>query len=91
MDWNDPKSITMSFELKADDSAVEFFRREYDELKGFGDAVNARMKAIFDENIKVGDGIDEMAYNQILKVFMLGYGHGWNDRKALIDYMEKEK
>ena len=44
---------------------------------------------LFDENIGVGGEKADEAYKQVLKVFMLGYGHGWNDRKELIDKMKE--
>ncbi len=84
-DWNNQGGISMSFKLEADERAVDFFNRTMNELQDFESAINARMKQLFDENIGVGGEKADEAYNQVLKVFMLGYGHGWNDRKALID------
>ena len=85
-DWNNPKNISMSFKLEADEKTVDFFNRTMKELEDFEKAVNKRMIQLFDENINIGgEKADEEAYKQVLKVFMLGYGHGWNDCKTLFD------
>lgn len=82
-DWFDPKYLSMSFGIEANESAVEFFERQIEDLRGFEAAINARMKQLFDENIVIGGEKSDKAYNQLLKIFMLGYGHGWNDRKCV--------
>ena len=79
----------MSFDIKADEKAVDFFNRTMKELKDFEKAINERMIQLFDENIGVGGEKADEAYKQVLQVFMLGYGHGWNDRKELIDKMKE--
>lgn len=81
--WNDSKSFSMSFDMKADEAALDFFKREMKGLEDFEKAINARMKQLFDEYICVDGEEKGEAYNQILKVFMIGYGHGWNDRKEI--------
>jgi hypothetical protein len=88
-DWDNKGSISMSFDIKADEKAVDFFNRTMKELKDFEKAINERMIQLFDENIGVGGEKADEAYKQVLKVFMLGYGHGWNDRKELIDKMKE--
>jgi hypothetical protein len=88
-DWTNKGNISMSFDIKADEKAVDFFNRTMKELKDFEKAINERMIQLFDENIGVGGEKADEAYKQVLKVFMLGYGHGWNDRKELIDKMKE--
>ena len=88
-DWDNKGSISMSFDIKADEKAVDFFNRTMKELKDFEKAINERMIQLFDENIGVGGEKADESYKQVLKVFMLGYGHEWNDRKELIDKMKE--
>ena len=88
--WNDTKSYSMSFDLKADEATLDFFKREMQELEDFEKVINARIKQLFDEFISVGGEKKGEAYNLVLKVFMSGYGHGWNDRKTLDDQRIKE-
>lgn len=84
-DWNDKKNYSMSFKMEADETMFNFLNRTIEELKDFEHVMNARIKQLFDENIGVGGEKKDDAYDQVLKVFMIGYGHGWNDRKALED------
>lgn len=88
-DLYNKRSISMSFNIKADEKAVDFFNRTIKEFKDFEKAINERMIQLFDENIGVGGEKADEAYKKVLKVFMLGYGHGWNDRKELIDKMKE--
>lgn len=81
--WNDSKSFSMSFDMKADEATLDFFNRGMKELEDFEKVINARMKQLFDEYIRIDGEEKGEAYNQILKVFMIGYGHGWNDRKEI--------
>ena len=53
-DWDNKGSISMSFDIKADEKAVDFFNRTMKELKDFEKAINERMIQLFDENIGVG-------------------------------------
>lgn len=89
--WNCKRSFSMSFDLKADEETVDFFKRQMKELEDFEKVIKARMKQLFDENIGVGGEKAGEAYNQVLRVFMMGYGHGWNDRKAIDDERKKEE
>ena len=88
-DWNDTKNLSMSFDLKSNEAAVDFFNRTINDIQDFEQAINARMKQLFDENIGIGGEKSKEAYNQVLKIFMLGYGFGWNDYKALVDKDKK--
>ena len=88
-DWNDTKNLSMSFGVKPNEEAMDYFNRIIDDFRGFEEAINARMKQLFDENISVGGELKDEVYNQVLKVFMLGYGHGWNDYKSLTDKTNK--
>ena len=87
--WKNKSSHSMSFQLKADEDAVEFFNREMKELEDFENAIHARMKQLFDRLVSFGDSIksEEVkdAYKMCFKLFMLGYKYGWNDRKELDD------
>ena len=84
-DWNDTKNLSMSFGLIPNETAVDFMNRVLGDLEDFEQAINARMKQLFDENICIGGEKSKEAYNQVLKIFMLGYGHGWNDYRALVN------
>ena len=84
-EWNDTKNLSMSFGLKPNEEAFSFFEELIGDLNDFEQAINARMKQLFDENISVGGELKDEVYNQVPKVFMLGYGFGWNDYKSLAD------
>lgn len=88
--WNDTKILSMSFDLKQNEAAVDFFNRIISDVQDFEQAINDRMKQLFDENVVLGGEKSKEAYNQILKIFMLGYGHGWNDYKELSKADKKE-
>lgn len=90
-EWNNSKYISMSFDLKVDEQTVDFFTRKINEIGNFEQVINARIKQLFDENIGVDVAEKGVSYHQVLMVFMLGYGHGWNDRKALVDIFQEDK
>ena len=84
-EWNDEKSVSMSFDVEADEAAVDSFKRLMKEFDDFEKAANVRTKQLFDKYIRIaGEKADE-AYNQVLNVFRVGYMNGWNDRKEVDD------
>ena len=82
-DWKKADSYSMSFDLKADEEAVEFFNKTMKELQDSEEALKSRIKQLFDEFISIGGEKREEGYKEILNVFALGYGLGWNDRKKV--------
>ena len=70
-------------EVYLTDMKKDHDKEQMKELEDFEKVINARMKQLFDEYICVDGEEKGEAYNQILKVFMIGYGHGWNDRKEI--------
>lgn len=89
--WNDPKSMSMTFKVEANEESVAFFQRMQREWKEREDAFKERIKQLFDENIGVGGDKAEEAYNQVLQVFSIGYQHGWNDLYSLHKDKEGEQ
>ena len=78
----------MSFDLKIDDKdgkLLDLFKRLQDERIVFEKAIEERIENLFNTHVKV-DGIEkDAAYQQLLKLFSIGYQCGWNDYKSIID------
>lgn len=94
-DWqqvqNDIGDITsITFEVESNEETVAFFLRKMKGLKSVEDAINERVRQLFDEYIGVeGEKADE-AYDQVLKVFMIGYRCGWSDHYNLFNEKSDE-
>lgn len=82
-DWNNPKNFSMTFDVKADENLVDFFKRTKKELEDFEKAINERQIQLFDE--LVSDGVVEKGdgYYFGRALFMAGYERGWNDHLDL--------
>lgn len=86
--WNDPKSMTMTFQVEPTEESVEFFKRMEQEMKDREQAFKERIQQLFDEEIEVGGAKKDAAYSQVLRVFAIGYQHGWNDHYKLTENKE---
>lgn len=82
-DWNDKKNTTLTFEVEPNEDAKAFFERMQKELTECEEAFKQRIKQLFDEEIGVGGVMADKAYKQVLRVFAIGYQHGWNDLCSL--------
>lgn len=78
-DWNNPKNVSMSFDVKADENAVDFFNRLKKEIGDFEKAIDERTRQLFDELVSEGVEEKDEGYLFARALFMLGYQHGWND------------
>ena len=82
-EWNNKKSMSFSFKVEPTEEAKAFFERIQKDLIEREEAFKKRIKQLFDEEIAVGGDKATEAYEQILKVFAIGYQHGWNDLYSL--------
>lgn len=76
------KLYSLSFDVETDESMLDFISKKRKEFEDFEKVISARMCQLFDEFIGIKEGAKEQK-QQVLKVFMLGYGNGWNDRKEI--------
>lgn len=81
--WNDKKATTLTFSIEANEDAKVFFERMKKKLTEGEEAFKQRIKQLFDEEIGVGGVMADKAYEQVLRVFAIGYQHGWNDLCSL--------
>lgn len=82
------KNKSMSFDLKVDDKdgkLLGFFKRLQDEHIAFEKAIGERIEYLFNAHVKVDGKEKDTAYQQLLKLFSIGYQCGWNDYKSIID------
>ena len=75
---------TISFDITCDENTMDFFKRMQEEHVETQKAIQQRIKQLLDEFVDVVDKTTEQkAYDQVLKIFSIGYQLGWNDRKAV--------
>lgn len=82
------KNKSMSFDLKVDakdGKILDFFKRFQDEHIAFEKAIEERIEYLFNAHVKVDGKEKDAAYQQLLKLFSIGYQCGWNDYKSTID------
>lgn len=89
-DWNNPQNVSITFDVKADENAVDFFNRFTKEIGDFEKAIDERMRQLFDE--LVSEGVEEKGEGYLFarSLFMSGYQHGWNDHFDLTFEKTKE-
>ncbi len=80
--WNDQKNFSMTFKVEPNEDAVAYFERMEREMQDRETAFKERIKQLFDEEIDVGVKSGN-GYATILRVFAIGYQHGWNDCHSL--------
>lgn len=81
--WNDPSSMSFTFDMKPTEETKDFFQRMQKEYKERDKAFKERIKQLFDEHIGVGGEKADKVYNQVLQVFAIGYQCGWSDLYSL--------
>lgn len=75
---------SISFNIPCDEKTMDFFNRMQEEHVEAQKAIQQRIKQLLDEFVDVVDKTtDQKAYDQVLKIFGIGYQLGWNDRKAV--------
>lgn len=89
--WNNKKNTTLTFTIEANEDAKTFFERTQKELADCEEVFKQRIKQLFDEEIGVGGAMAGKAYEQVLRVFAIGYQHGWNDLCSLHKAHEEEE
>ena len=90
-DWNNdnPNTLSMSFDLKPDRQAIEFFTNMMNDFKSNEEAIGKRIEQLFDEFFG-GDSEEHREERELaLRLFSLGYQLGWNDHYELMK--EKEE
>ena len=85
--WKNP---SMSFNLKVDEKNVpETFNKLMEDFDTFEAAMEERIKHLFKTHVTVSGPEKDAAYQQLLKLFSIGYQCGWNDYKSIIDEIKK--
>lgn len=92
-DWNNdnPNTWSMSFDLKPDKQAEEFFNSMMNDFKSNEEAIKKRIEQLFDEFITVDAKLPQEAYEQAMRLFSLGYQLGWNDHYELMKEKEEKQ
>ena len=79
------KSMSFKIEMKADEKTLDFFKRKQEELASFEKAIADRIEHLFNNHVAVSGAEKDAAYQQLLKLFSIGYQLGWNDYKSIVD------
>ena len=81
------KNKPMSFNLKVDEGNVpEIFNKLMEDFDTFEAAIiEERIKHLLKTHVTVSGPEKDAAYQQLLKLFSIGYQCGWNDYKSIID------
>lgn len=83
--WKNP---SMSFDLTVDaESVPETFNKLMEDFDTFEAAIEERIKHLFKTHVTVSGPEKDAAYQQLLKLFSIGYQCGWNDYKSIIGEM----
>lgn len=81
--WNDNIDTTLTFDMNVDEEGKAFFERMLKEMKDKETAIRERIEQLFGEYVMIGGGKKDEAYQDLLKLFAIGYQLGWNDRHSL--------
>lgn len=85
--WKNP---SMSFDLTVDaESVLKTFNKLMEDFGTFEAAIEERVKHLFKTHVTVSGPEKDAAYQQLLKLFSIGYQCGWNDYKSIIDEMKE--
>lgn len=74
------------FELPVNEHTIAFFKRMHNEHVELEQAFMNRIKQLFDEHIEIGGEDGGKAYNDLIRLFALGYRLGWNEMKNVVEY-----
>ena len=81
--WKNP---SISFNHTEDaESVIETFGKLMEDFDTFEAAMEERIKHLFKTHVTVSGPEKDAAYQQLLKLFSIGYQCGWNDYKSLSD------
>lgn len=81
--WNDNIDTTLSFRMETNEEGKAYFDRMLREMKDKEIAIRERIEQLFNEYIQIGGEKSDEAYQQVLKVFAIGYQLGWNDQYSI--------
>lgn len=81
--WNDNIDTTLTFDMNVDEEGKAYFERMLKEMKDKETAIRERIEQLFGEYVMIGGGKKDEAYQDLLKLFAIGYQLGWNDRHSL--------
>ena len=81
--WNDNIDTTLSFRMETNEEGRAYFDRMLREMKDKETAIRERIEQLFGEYIQIGGEKRDEAYQQVLKVFAIGYKLGWNDQYSI--------
>ncbi len=81
--WNDNIDTTLSFRMETNEEGRAYFDRMLREMKDKETAIRERIEQLFGEYIQIGGEKRDEAYQQVLRVFAIGYQLGWNDQYSI--------
>lgn len=82
--WNDNIDTTLSFRMEVNEEGKAYFERMLKEMKDKENAIRERIEHLFGEYVIIGGGEKkDEAYQDLLRLFAIGYQLGWNDRHSL--------
>ena len=81
--WNDNIDTTLSFRMEVNEEGKAYFERMQKEMKDKETAIRERIEQLFGEYVMIGGEKKDEAYQELLKLFAIGYQLGWNDRHSL--------
>lgn len=81
--WNNNIDTTLSFRMETNEEGKAYFDRMLREMKDKETAIRERIEQLFGEYIQIGGEKRDEAYQQVLKVFAIGYKLGWNDQYSI--------
>lgn len=90
------KSYSFSFEIEEDEKMKDFIERTCQEINAFEVASKERIIQLFQKVVEIdNNGLDlneyDNAIKQLLILFSLGYKHGWNDYKDVLELKEEKQ
>ena len=69
--------------METNEEGKAYFDRMLREMKDKETAIRERIEQLFGEYIQIGGEKRDEAYQQVLKVFAIGYKLGWNDQYSI--------
>ena len=81
--WNDKIDTTLSFKMEVNEEGKAYFDRMLKEMKDKETAIRERIVRLFGEYVTIDGEKNHEAYQDLLKLFAIGYQLGWNDRHSL--------
>jgi len=81
--WNDNIDTTLSFKMEVNEDGKAYFERMLKEMKDKETAIRERIEQLFGEYVAIDGEKKDDAFQDLLKLFAIGYQLGWNDRHSL--------